>query len=117
MLSFVLIYSPSAKENREVRMVKQYCKNHYNSNHKVKFISSKNLSIKKLKARKKKRIIYVEVVKSISHGKYGIDANGYYIAYNKKVKKGKKVKSYCIYNPKTNYFDDVIAVIDNGKIR
>lgn len=62
-------------------------------------------------------IVYVEKFVSYSRGKYGYSKNGERIKYNKKVKKGKKVTSYIIYNPYTNYCDDVIAVIDNHKIR
>ena len=68
--------------------------------------------------RKNKKYVVVEKVVSISNGKGGgFDKDGYYIAYNKKVKKGKKVVSYLVYNPKTNYEDDVVFVIDNNKIR
>ena len=81
------------------------------------FIKEKNLSAKKLKNRKKKKIIYVEIVKSKSHGKYGLTKKGHYVSYNKKVKKGKWVKSYFIYNPRTTYEDDVVAVVDNKRIR
>lgn len=41
----------------------------------------------------------------------------YYIAYNKRVRKGKHVTSYCVWNPCNSYCDDVEAVADNGKIR
>ena len=62
-------------------------------------------------------IVYVEKFVSYSKGKYGYSKKGEYIKYNKKVKKGKKVTSYIIYSPYTNYCDDVVAVIDNHKIR
>ncbi len=62
-------------------------------------------------------VVYVEKFVSYSKGKYGYSKKGEYIKYNKKVKKGKKVTSYIIYNPYTNYCDDVVAVIDNHKIR
>ena len=67
--------------------------------------------------RKSNKKIHVEHVKTKSKGKYGVDKNGYVVGYNKKVKKNKKVDSYLIYNPKTNAEDDIIAVVDNGKIR
>lgn len=54
---------------------------------------------------------------SYSKGTYGYSKKGEYVKYNKKVKKGKKAISYFIYNPETNYCDDVVAVIDCGKIR
>ena len=69
--------------------------------------------------RKGKKIVYIEKIVSISSGKnYGYTKKGhYYIAYNKKVKKGKRVVSYFVWNPNTNYCDDVIASVDNKMIR
>ena len=62
--------------------------------------------------------IYVEKSESVSSGNaYGYSDDGYYIVYNCPVEKGKTVISYCIYNPHTNYIDDVVAVVDNGEIR
>lgn len=116
LITFIPLHSTSAKENRDIRIVKQYCNRHYN-NKKLKFISDKKLTAKKLKSRKKKKIVYVEILRSVSKGKHGITRNGHYIRYNQKVKKGKKIKSYLIYNPNTKFLDDVIAVVDNGKIR
>lgn len=117
-LNFVPAYSTPAKDNKDVKLVKQYCKKHYNlKKYKVVFIEEKNLSTKRLKSRKKKKIIYVEIIKSKSYGKYGLTKSGHYVAYNKRVKKGKRVTSYCIYDPRTKYEDDVVAVVDNGKIR
>lgn len=117
-LNFVPANSTPAKHNKDVKLVKQYCKKYYSlKKYKVVFIKEKNLSAKKLKNRKKNKIIYVEIVKSKSHGKYGLTKSGYYVAYNKRVKNGKWVKSYFIYNPSTKYEDDVTAVSDNGKIR
>ena len=88
---------------------------------KVKFIGQIDTKKewKMITHRKGKKIVYIEKVVSISSGKnYGYTKKGhYYIAYNKKVKKGKKVTSYCIWNPYTNYDDDVVAVVDNKMIR
>ena len=107
-----------AKANKDVQLVNKYIKKHYNTKkYKVVYKSSKKLTEKMLTHRKQKKVIYVEVVKSISYGKYGYTSDHSYIYYNKSVKKGKRVTSYCIYNPKNNYIDDVVAVIDNGKVR
>lgn len=96
------------------KIAKQYCKVHYKG-YKIKKVG---LFSKKLEKRTNKKVVYVEKVVSISNGKGGGIIKGkWYIAYNKKVRKGKKVISYCVYNPKTNYCDDVVAVIDNKKIR
>ena len=94
------------------RLVKQFCKEHY-GNTKIKYV--KNPSYKRITHRK--GTVLVEIIKSKSKGRYGVTRNGCRIKYNKKVKKGKKVTSYCIYNPHNNYCDDVVAVVDNKKIR
>ena len=67
---------------------------------------------------------YIVVTKhvSVSNGKgYGWyrtkDGGKYITAYNKLVPKGRKVVSYLIWNPKTNYCDDIIWVVDNKAYR
>lgn len=72
--------------------------------------------------RKNKSYVVVEKVVSVGngtrHGWYTTkDGNRYIIGYNKKVPKGKRITSYVIWNPKTNYCDDVTYVVDNGKVR
>ena len=108
-----------AKTNKNVQLVNKYIKKHYNiKKYKVVYKPSYRLTENMITNRKQKKVIYVEVVKSISHGKYGYATPGdWYICYNKRAKKGKRVTRYCIYNPKTNYVDDVVAVFDNGKVR
>ena len=68
--------------------------------------------------RENTNIIYVEILHSRADGvKGGWTKEGWYIAYNTKVEKGTIVKSYLIYNPYSNYCDDIVAVVDNGLIR
>ena len=65
-----------------------------------------------------KNYIPVEKIYSYSAGKkYGYTSEGEYVAYNKKVKKGRRVTTYIVYNPENNNWDDAIAVIDNGIAR
>ena len=91
-------------------LVREYCTKHY-ATRDIKYTNNKPY-------KKSKKYVFVEKVKSISDGgKHGHTKDGYYITYNKKVKKGKRVTSYLIYNPKTNYTDDIVAVVDNKKIR
>ena len=86
---------------------------------KIKFIKLNNKGWKKLENRKGKKIVYIEKCITISNGKGGgfTKKGHYYVAYNKKVKKGKKVTSYFVYNPYTNYVDDIVAAVDNKMIR
>lgn len=96
-------------------IAKKYAKAHY-ANCKVKFF--RHYNFKRMTNRKGTKVVWIEQIYSKSKGNgYGVTENGSILAYNKKVKKGKRVVSYCIYNPYTNYTDDVVAVVDNKKIR
>ena len=74
-----------------------------------------------------KDTVVVEKIKSVSTGKkdkrnkryWGKIVNNkkYHCWYNKKVAKGKKVTQYLVYNPYTDYCDDVVLVVDNKKSR
>ena len=113
-----------AKSMSDKQIVKEYCKYNYKG-YKVKYFTKWNDKV--MSHRVNKKVVYVQIEKSISSGKKD-SRNGMYWGYvkgqhfyktwyNKKVKKGKEVKSYYIYNPNTNYEDDIVAVIDNKKIR
>lgn len=87
---------------------------------KIKFITLTNdKSWKKILKRKGKNTVYIEKKISKSSGKnYGYTIKGHYrVGYNKRVKKNKKVVSFVIWNPYTNYCDDIVAVVDNKMIR
>lgn len=98
-------------------LVQKTCKEVYHNTN-IKYIkyNAKNAE-KIILHRKGKKYIVVEKMVSHSCGTYGLTKEGYYITYNKKVKKGKKVISYCIYSPMNNYCDGVDFVIDNRKVR
>lgn len=101
------------------KLINTFVKENY-SKCKVVFIEQVDTKkeLKRITHRKGKNIVYVEKCISKSKGKYGRTIKGkYYIRYNKKVSKGKKVTSYLIWNPYTNYSDDIIAVVDNKMIR
>lgn len=119
LILFILIFiidctSVSAKSKTDYQIVKEYCKKNY-PKQTIKVVTKYNPKI--MENRKDKNIVYVERFVSYSQGSYGYSKKGEYVRYNKKVRKGKKVISYFIYNPKTNYCDDVVAVIDCGKVR
>lgn len=88
-------------------------------NCKVKIITMNKKNWKKILKRKNKNIVYVEKCVTKSSGKnYGYTIKGHnYVAYNCKVKKNTKVTSYFVYNPYTNYSDDIVAVVDNKMVR
>ena len=97
------------------QVAKEYVKSHY-SNCKVKIF--RHYDPKIIENRKDTGVVWIWKIYSQSDGgKYGTCEDGTTIAYNKNVKKGKRIVSYCIYNPHTNYFDDIVAVVDNKIIR
>lgn len=110
------VYDPNQITDRNLAIA--YAKANY-PNCKIKFITLNKKGWKKLEKRKGKRIVYIEKCITISNGKKGgyTKKGHYYVAYNKKVKKGKKVTSYFVYNPYTHYIDDVVAAVDNKIIR
>lgn len=110
-----LIYDANMITSRKLAIA--FVKANY-PNCKIKFIKLNKKGWKKILHRKSKGIVYIEKCVSYSSGKnYGYTKKGYYIAYNTNVPKNEKVKSYCIWNPYTNYEDDVVAVADNKMIR
>lgn len=106
-------------KNRNIQLANDYIRKNYDLNaYKVKYISTGKLTDKMIRERAVKHTIYVEIIKSVSAGgKHGTYGKGYYLAYNKRVRKGKHVTSYCVWNPCNSYCDDVEAIADNGKIR
>ena len=92
-------------------IVKSYCMKRFKMT--PKYVKYGSKAIKHHKGK-----MVVEIVKSKSlGGKWGKTKDGCRIKYNKKVKKGKVVTSYLIYNPRSNGIDDVVAVVDNKVIR
>lgn len=107
------VYDKSLVTSR--KLAKAYAKANY-PKCKVVFVKENS---KKILKRKGKKTVYIEKVVSKSSGaNYGYTIKGhYYIKYNRKIEKGKKVTSYCLWNPYTNYCDDVVAVADCKMIR
>lgn len=96
------------------KLAKAYAKANY-PKCKIVFV---NMNDKRIDNRKGKKTVYIEKLVSKSKGKYGYTIKGhYYIKYNRKVTKGKKVVSYLLWNPYTNYIDDVAAVVDCKMVR
>lgn len=85
--------------------------------HKTEIVNSSNLSADDLQARNGKIIIerVVGVVDDAETGAgHTIDNGNYYICYDdvEGISKGNKVCTYLVYNPGTNYVDDVVARFD-----
>ena len=117
LIMFVLGAIPSFAQSTNasnMKLVREYCRKHY-PKQTIRVVYK--YDAKKMENRKNKGVVYVERFVSYSKGRYGLSKKGEYVRYNKNVRKGKKVVSYFVYNPETNYCDDVVAVIDCGKIR
>jgi len=116
--------SVNAKVKSDKQIVKEYC-NKYYKGYQIRYFTK--WDEKMITHRANKKIIYVQIEKSVSSGKedsrngryWGYIKGQYYYKtwYNKKVAKGKTVKSYYIFNPKNNYEDDIVAVVDNNLLR
>jgi hypothetical protein len=116
ILLVTVAINTSIYASTDFSLVKNVCNNYNKPIKMISGYSEKNTNI--IGNRKNKNYIIVEKVISFSSGNnFGYDKYNYFIKYNKKVKKNKKVISYLIYNPNTNYLDDIIYIVDNGMIR
>ena len=107
---------------RDAKQIKSFVACEYGNGYKIRIKEAEKTSDKTLANRKGKRIIYVDQFTTKSKGKYGIVIrngrfNGRKIKYNSNHKKGKIIKVYWLYNPYSNFTDDVIAVIETGKTK
>lgn len=128
VLVLVMVCFPkvTTAKNIDRQKVRHYVNTHYGKKWKIKYVHWTSSILDHRTDYAKKKVIIVDVAKSKSMGKkdprnnhyYGkILGSKYWCWYNKKVKKGKMVTQYGIYNPYSNECDDVVAVIDNGIIR
>lgn len=100
----------SAKTN-DLQLAKNWTKSHYSEPIKV---------VNEFKVPpKRKGTVYIEKVCTVSDGgKKGHTVKGKYVVrYPKKVKKGKKITMYFVWNPKNNACDDVVAVVCLGVVK
>ena len=114
VIGMLLTPSVYAQSKSDYKIAKAYCQKYYPTKT-IRVFTKYNA--KRMEHRKGTKYVYVEKFTSYSKGRYGYSKKGEYVRYNKYVKKGKKVVSYFVYNPYTNYCDDVVVVIDCGKIR
>lgn len=89
----------------------------YHGKYKVKIVSPRKLTYKKLINRNKGKILYIEKIHGtvINNRGDGKTAEGSYICYSclgNKVKKGDKVVTYEVYNPNNRAIDDIAERFD-----
>lgn len=85
--------SVKANTNKDLSVATTYISRHY-PGYKVRFVPEGKPNMIKLRTRKGKRIVYVEVLKSNAKGNlkdkrrsWGITTKGSYITYNRRVKR------------------------------
>ena len=99
-----------SKSNKQIAI--DYCKS-YCKSYNVKVVDYNKVPVNRVNGN-----VYIEKVVTKSIGKkHGKTKDGYKVKYSKKVKKGKKVTMYFVYNPTNNNIDDIICVVDNKHIR
>ena len=92
--------------------INRYLKRGKYKNFKVKFIKYKDLTYNKLTKRRLKKIIYVSIDDGfvMNENFDGLTTDGFYISYRRiddTLRKGNHIRTYCVYNPRTAYFDDI----------
>lgn len=106
--------SVQAKSNYQI--VKNLTKSLHKPVKVVRFNSKKSDFI--ISHRKGKNYIVAEKVITFSDGnRGGWTKDGWYVTYNKRVPRNKKVVSYIIYSPCSNKFDDILWIVDNKTFR
>ena len=107
LLSFIGVNneaSATTYNNKSVAI--KWTEKHYKG-YKIKVVKYNCVPTK----RKSNKTIYIETLPTISDGGYNghCTINGAYVRYSKKVPKGTKQTCYCVWNPKNNACDDVVA--------
>ena len=97
-----------------LKVAKQWTQTHY-PNYKIKVVNYGKVP----KNRKSSKKIYIEKVPTVSDGGYNghCTIDGSYVRYSKKVSKGTKQTCYCVWNPKNNACDDVVAFANCNTIK
>ena len=115
-IAFVIILSSAVTVNADsksdLKLAKQWAKARYDEP--IKIVKEHKVPAKR------KGTVYIEKVVTKSVGGYKGRTTGkhkYSVRYPKKVKKGKKVTVYFIWNPKNNACDDIVAMICLGIVK
>ena len=80
----------------------------------IKIINTADLAEHDLTSRKGTLLIEVDYGTVLNRKGDGVDDSGNYICYKRlgRLRKGTRIKSYFLYNPDTNYVDDVVYRYD-----
>lgn len=111
VIAVVFSTGAASAKTSDLQLAKNWAKAHYSEP--IKVVSEFKIPTKR------KGTTYIEKVRTVSDGgKKGHTVTGkYFVKYPKKVKKGKKVTVYFVYNPKNNACDDIVAMVCLGKVK
>ena len=105
---------------QDMKVIKTFANRNYKG-YKISIKQAEKRQDRVILNRKGKHVLYIDEFTTKSYGKYGkVTTKGIYkgnvISYAKHHRKGKTVKVYLIYNPNSNYIDDLVASVECGKI-
>ena len=115
VIIFSLLLTTTASAATNVELINRFCRTNYPGKT-VKIVNQGKLNYHTFTNRKGKRYVYVIKFRARSCGTYGYTKTHSYVRFNKANPRNKWVNVYYIYNPHTNYEDDVVARISNNKI-
>lgn len=105
---------------QDLQAIRKYTRKEY-PGYKVKIAPAEKTPDCVLENRAGKKLVYIDQFKTKSRGRYGVVTTagpfkGRKIEYKKRHKPGKIIHIYLIYNPYSNYIDDIPASVEAGKI-
>lgn len=110
-----------SKQDR--KQITRFIRETYGKGYKIRIKAAEKTTDKQLANRAGKKIVFVDLYRTKAiNSKFGkVTTKGPFkgniIRYAHKAKKGRLYKVYYIYNPNTNYTDDTIAIVSNGKLK
>lgn len=113
----------ACQARKDKQVIREYVKRKYGKGYKLVIRPAMKTSDKELACRKGKKRVYVDILHTISDGKKGgrvIDKGSFYGSYTnyaRRERKNKHITVYLIYNPNSSYTDDIIAIVNNGKLK
>lgn len=115
IIAFSLLLTTTVAGATNTQLINRFCRTNYPGK-KVNIVNQSRINYNSFTHRKNKKIIYVIKFRAKSAGAGGYTKSGSFVRFNKVNPKNKWVYVYYIYNPYTNFEDDVVARISNGKI-
>lgn len=118
--SFIETYAAPVSK-RDAKTVKTYVHRTYGRCLAISIAPAEQTPDSVIENRMGTGVVYVDQFVTRSKGRYGVVTTkgpfkGRRIRYENRHKRGKTVILYLIYNPNSNYSDDVVAFVEGGKL-